>query len=103
MEETPVVFYRISEGDILGVFPFSPAIGATHVPMDCFDLRDGWSSCDPGYLRGRKLASPEEYRNTLRTLEETFDLQVEPLPRMPRNAGAVRFKAWQSLGVLLSI
>lgn len=68
-QETPVIFRRYRDGDIIALFPAEPG---TYEPWTCSSyLRLGQhGSANPGLvIRGTKQAKPDEYASLKRELE----------------------------------
>ena len=91
-----VVFYVEKGGGVLAVFPYEPS-GTSGRNMTCYAHFGQHGSVRPEYLRGCRLASPEEYSDLKHELEQIGYDDLEVLARLPRNAGAVRVKEWERL------
>ena len=64
-----VKFYKEKDGDIFAFFPeetWSTIAGRLYVSYSHIGQHSG---CHPGYIRGKKLATPEEYAPLLAELK----------------------------------
>lgn len=94
--KTKVLFYKIERDDIFpivpddifAVFPLEPA-SLDPEEMMCYAHFGQHGGCLIDALKGRALASPEEYRSLKEELEE-IGYELEILKAMPRNAKRVR-------------
>lgn len=91
-----VVFYR--EGsDVFAVFPEEPGTSDPQT-MLCYAHIGQHSSCHSGYLAGKRLAKPEEYKVLLAELQDIYEGAIEVLPKMPPNTVRIRIKTLRKIG-----
>lgn len=86
--KTKVLFYKVERDDILAVFPLEPA-SLDPEEMMCYAHVGQHGGCVIAAVRGKALASPEEYKSLKKELEEV-GYELEILKAMPRNAKRVR-------------
>ncbi len=67
-EETPVIFRKEKDGDIIAIFPCEVA-SIQDYTMSCYAHIGQHSGCDLGWYHTTKAAKPEEYADLKQELE----------------------------------
>ena len=63
----PVVF-RVIKGELLAIFP--TIASRRNYTVECCSFEEGWCDVNSDYLRGGRLATPEEYASFLKRMQE---------------------------------